>query len=107
MKISLTPTDLRPRTKLKEPKRLPGESHPFVPRSSIRNLVPPQHLEGGAVVSGRKHEVSKADPLLLRIKELESENKQLHADRSRLLILATKHCPRDHHDFATILELAQ
>ncbi len=107
MKITLTPIDLRPQEKAKSPKRLPGESHPFVPRSSNRNLVPPQQLIGCAIDSGRKHEVGYTDPLMQRIKELEAENKQLHADRSRLLVLATKHCPRDHHDFATILELAQ
>jgi len=70
MKISSTLSDLRP---AKE-RRLPGEPHPFKERSGLRNLVPPQHLEpDGTVVSGRSHEVSKADPLMLRIRELEAE----------------------------------
>jgi hypothetical protein len=27
-------------------------------------------------------------------------------ERSRLLTLATKHCPKDHHDWAEIIEIA-
>jgi hypothetical protein len=70
MKISLTHSDLHPK---KEAKHLPGETHPFVPRSSFRNLVPPQQLVGGAIVSGREHEVGRTDPLMQRIRELETE----------------------------------
>lgn len=86
MKISLTPTDLQRATPTRATptKRLPGESHPFVPRSSIRNLTPPQHLESSTVVSGRKHEVSKADPLMQRIRELEAENTELRAKINNL-----------------------
>lgn len=75
MKISPTLSDLHPS---KEPKHLPGETHPFVQRSSIRNLVPPQQLApDGTVTSSREHEVSRGDPLLLRIRELEAECKAL------------------------------
>lgn len=75
MKISLTHSDLHPQ---KTAKRLPGETHPFVPKkSSFRNLVPPQQLVGGSIVSGRDHEVGHTDPLMQRIRELEAENKQL------------------------------
>ena len=78
MKISLTHTDLHPQ---KTAKHLPGETHPFVPKKgSFRNLVPPQQLVGGTIVSGREHEVRTAETtsvLVLRIRELEIENKQL------------------------------
>ena len=78
MKISLTHTDLHPQ---KTVKHLPGETHPFVPqRTNFRNLVPPQQLVGGTIVSGREHEVRTAETtsvLVLRIRELEAENKQL------------------------------
>jgi hypothetical protein len=71
MKISLTHSDLHPQ---KTAKHLPGETHPFVPKKgSFRNLVPPQQLVGGTIVSGREHEVGRTDPLMQRIRELEAE----------------------------------
>ena len=71
MKISLTHADLHPQ---KTAKHLPGETHPFVPkRTNFRNLVPPQQLVGGTIVSGREHEVGRTDPLMQRIRELEAE----------------------------------
>lgn len=77
MKISLTLTDLRP---AKQPKHLPGERHQFIPRGSVRNLVPPQQLApDGSITSPRDHEVSRGDPLLLRIRELEAECEALRA----------------------------
>ena len=82
MKISLTHSDLHPQ---KTAKRLPGETHPFVPKkSSFRNLVPPQQLVGGSIVSGRDHEVGHTDPLMQRIRELEAENKQLRQNTTDL-----------------------
>jgi hypothetical protein len=82
MKISLTHSDLHPQ---KTAKRLPGEAHPFVPKKgSFRNLVPPQQLVGGTIVSGREHEVGRTDPLMLRIRELETENKQLRQKTTEL-----------------------
>lgn len=58
--------------------RLPGEPHPFVPR------VPPQHLlADGTIASGRSHEVTKGDPLLQRIRELEAEVVALRAELAR------------------------
>jgi hypothetical protein len=74
MKISPTLSDLHH----KKDRKLPGETRPFVPKKgSLRNLVPPQQLVGGAIVSGRDHEVGHSDPLLLRIRELEAECKAL------------------------------
>jgi len=32
---------------------------------------------------------------------------RLEKDRRRLLVLATKHCPADHHDWPEILRLAK
>lgn len=81
MKIHLTASDLLP--KAKSPAHLPGERHPFVERT-VRNLVPPQHLEGNTVVSSREHEVSCTDPLMLRIKELVAENDKLRMQRDNL-----------------------
>jgi len=83
MNISLTHSDLHPQ---KTAKRLPGETHAFVPKKgSFRNLVPPQHLVGGSIVSERdhevrlKHEAEYIDPLIQRINGLETENKRLRA----------------------------
>jgi hypothetical protein len=71
VKISPTLSDLR---HAKQPKQLPGEPRPFIPRGSVRNLVPPQQLApDGSITSSRKHEVERSDPLLLRIRELEDE----------------------------------
>ena len=82
MRISLTLTDLRP---AKESKHLPGERRQFIPRASVRNLVPPQQLApDGTITSPREHEVSRGDPLLLRIRELEKENEELREQISRL-----------------------
>jgi hypothetical protein len=76
MKISLTLSDLR----TKKDRKLPGEPRPFVPRSSVRNLTPPQQLApDGSITSPRDHEVSRGDPLLLRIRELEAECEALRA----------------------------
>jgi hypothetical protein len=63
-------------------RRLPSKHHDFkelTPRhESVRNLTPPQTLApDGSITSSRGHEVSKSDPLLLRIKELEAENAAL------------------------------
>jgi FtsZ-binding cell division protein ZapB len=41
--------------------------------------------------------------------ELMTANKELSArvqERDRLLTLATKHCPREHHDWQEILRIA-
>jgi hypothetical protein len=62
--------------------RLPGERAPFKERTrdSVHNAVPPQHLgPDGNVASSREREVTRTDPLLARIRELEEENKQLRA----------------------------
>lgn len=62
--------------------RLPGEPRPFRP------LVPPQHLEGGRIVSSRSQEVSiRTDPLLDRLRQLEAENAAL---RERIHQLETQ-----------------
>ena len=37
---------------------------------------------------------------------IHSECEMLREERDRLLVLATKHCPRDHHDFSEILNIA-
>ena len=63
-------------------RRLPGERHDFKElrptHEAVRNLTPPQTLApDGSITSSREHEVSKSDPLLLRIKELEAENAAL------------------------------
>ena len=87
MTLRLTPTMLRPRPQ--RSRRLPGERHEFKElrqtSESVRNLTPPQHLENGAIVSSRDHEVTRTDPLLLRIKELEAEvttlRKQLESQK--------------------------
>jgi len=65
----------------KPAKLLPGEKHPF--REAVRNLTPPQHLEGRQVTSSRKVEVTKEDPLLHRIRELESELASVRAALAR------------------------
>lgn len=71
MKISLTRIAIEAARK-SAPKRLPGETHEF------KQLIPAQYLApNGSITSSRKHEVSKADPLLQRIRELETENKAL------------------------------
>jgi hypothetical protein len=81
MTLRLTPDMLRPRpTKLA--RRLPGERQQFrelaPTHESVRNLTPSQHLApDGSITSSRAHEVTKSDPLLLRIKELEAENAAL------------------------------
>lgn len=35
------------------------------------------------------------------------EISELQKQRERLLVLATKHCPKDHHDWQEILEIAK
>ena len=77
MKISLTRTDIagaatRKSTTARKPKRLPGEAHEF------RDLVPAQYLTpDGTIISSREHEVSRSDPLMQRIRELEAEVAEL------------------------------
>ena len=77
MTLRLTPDMLRPRP-TKPARRLPGERHEFrelaPTHESVRNLTPSQHLApDGSITSSRAHEVTKSDPLLARIKELEAE----------------------------------
>lgn len=38
--------------------------------------------------------------------ELQDEIARLRTDRDRLLVLATKHCDRNHHDWQEILKIA-
>lgn len=65
------------------PRRLPGERHEFREmraRSTARDLTPAQHLdEHGNITSSRPVEVSRTDPLRLRIQELEAEVAALQA----------------------------
>ena len=37
---------------------------------------------------------------------INAEYEILREERDRLLVLATKHCPRGHHDFSEILKIA-
>ncbi len=41
------------------------------------------------------------------IKELRKRNNGLEKSRGRLLTLATKHCPQEHHDWSELLDLAE
>lgn len=61
-----------PTKRRKSPARLPGERHNF------HNLTPPQHLTAaGRIESARPTEVVRGeDPLLARIRALETERDQ-------------------------------
>ena len=37
-------------------------------------------------------------------KKLHAKYEELRLERNRLLVLATKHCPKDHHDWQEILQ---
>jgi hypothetical protein len=74
MKLRLTPAMLRQPSRPE--RRLPGEKHEFKEAApgGVRNLTPPQTLgPDGTITSSRPHEVTKTDPLLARIRELEAE----------------------------------
>ena len=107
MKLKLPPETLQAlRHQFTKPKKrtksnkLPGEPREFIPKrsSELRNLTPAQHLApDGTITSQRNQEVSqKIDPLWEEVRKLRKE-------RNRLLVLATKHCPRDHHDWQELL----
>lgn len=39
-------------------------------------------------------------------REVKQERDRLRKERDRLLVLATKYCPKDHHDWQEILRIA-
>jgi hypothetical protein len=84
MKLTLSPEAILRARQKPEKHKLKGEPRPFTPLN-IRNLTPAQHFDNGAVVSTRKQEVTKTDPLLLRIRELEAEVTRLKGILEELL----------------------
>ena len=42
-------------------------------------------------------------PVQALIKRLQDENKALEKQRDRCLVIATKHCPKDTHDWYELL----
>ena len=43
---------------------------------------------------------------LERLRLYRRSHKKLKLERDRLLVLATKHCPKNHHDWDEILKIA-
>lgn len=71
-------------------------------QNSTRDVSDVYDFEGSFIGSINGHWFDFADKTLF----VKSEKEEIQQKTERLLVLATKHCPRDHHDWAEILVIA-